>query len=159
MPEKKSYDDELGLFSLDKVSCSLNLTPSRTSEYLYHTIEMLAWTTPHCAPFGCWQHSQNHWKLCFQNRNLVISATSRTSSTSISTRHSSSLRQLVVRHAFVYKMQLVRAVKEGQFHNLTEHVQAEQQQHFAHFLTHTSNKATPNTINCSGEKPLVLASN
>lgn len=35
-----------------------------------------------------------------------------------------SFRQFVVGHAFPYKMQLVSAVKEGQFHNLIEQVQA-----------------------------------
>lgn len=123
-----------------------------------HTAEMLAWTSLHCAPFGCCQHSQNPWKflslflkwkcgrLChFKNLKHL--------------NFSSCFRQFVVGHAFPYKTQLANAVKEGQSHNLTEQVQAEQQQHFAHLFTRTSNKAIPNTINCSGEKPLVPASN
>lgn len=85
-----------------------------------------------------------------------MSATSTIASISISIRHA----KFVVGHAFPYEMHLVSAVKEGQFHNLIEQVQAEQQQHFAiFFFTRASNKAISNTTNCSGEKLLVLASN
>lgn len=90
---------------------------------------------------------------------MVAWAASRFSSPWVSsTRHSSSFRPFEVGHAFLYKMQLVTAVREGQYHNLTEQMQAEQQQHFSHFLPAQPNKAVSNTINCSGEKPLVIAS-
>lgn len=64
----------------------------------------------------------------------------------------------MVRDAFPYKRQLISIVKGSQFHSLAAQVQAEQQQHFAYFLTLKSYKAIYNRINCSGEKLLVLAS-
>lgn len=99
------------------------------------------------------------WKfyVCFWNRSAVISASSRTSSTSVSTRQLSSFK-FVVRDAFPYEMQLISIVKGSQFHSLAAQVQAEQRQQFACFLTLKSYRAVSNTINCSGEKIWVLAS-